>query len=157
MSNVGQYLFSIIAAALLVSVSNTLIGKNGAIGTILKLVTGLVLVTIIVAPWTDLRFSDFKKMYDTIETDASDIVQHGQSAAQMQISEYIKSQTQAYILDKASKMDLSLAVDVTLTSDTPPSISEIKITGQAAPYEKQRLIQLIQDDLGVTEECLVWK
>lgn len=157
MSSIGQYLLSITAAALIVSISNTLVGKSGFIGSIMKLISGLVLTMVIIAPWTSFRLDDMSQLYSYVEADASEVVQQGQLTAQSQISAHIKQRTQAYILDKASILGLDLTVDVKLTNDSPPSISQITIVGRAAPYAMQRLIDLVKNDLAVTEECLIWK
>lgn len=156
MSKIGQYLLSVVAASVIVAISNTLIEQKGAIGSILKLITGIVLAMVIVSPWTDLRFSDFEHLYAYTETDASSYVLQGQETAQSEISTYIKAQMQSYILDKASDLDLDISVDIGLTKESPPSIEKIRITGKGSPYAKQRLMQIICEDFGVAEECLLW-
>lgn len=156
MDRIGQYLLSIVAAALLISISNTLIEKKGAISSALKLITGIVLAMLIVSPWTDIRLDDPGYSLSCIEAEAASVVQQGERAAQNEISAYIKAQTEAYILDKAFALGLDVSVDVTLTEDVPPSVASVLIHGSAAPYTKKRMNLLICEDLGVTEECLTW-
>ena len=156
MSKIGQYLLSVVAAAVIVAISNTLIDKKGAIGSILKLITGVVLSMVIVSPWTDLRFNDFEHLYSYTETDALSLVAQGQETAQSEISAYIKTQMQAYILDKASNLGLDITVDVILTEEAPPSVETVRITGIGSPYAKQRLMQIVCTEFGVAEECLIW-
>ena len=156
MSAFGQYLLSVVAAAITVSISNSLVDKKGAIASILKLISGLVLALVIVAPWTDLQLSDIEYTLSYTEADAAALVNDGQQLAQSEISKYIITKTTAYILDKASILGLNISVDIELTEDTPPSIQKITIAGLTSPYAKKRLAQIISDDLGVTEENLVW-
>lgn len=156
MSAIGRYLLSVVSVALLVSISNTLVKKGSAIATICKLLTGLVLTIVIVAPWTDLRISDFTSLNTAAEIEASDYVHDGIQAAQNEIAAGIKAQLHSYILDKASKLGFEPSVEVFLTEESPPNIKKIIITGTASPYAKQRLMQIIYDDFGITEECLEW-
>ena len=156
MDRIGECLLSIVAAALLVSISNMLIEKKGAISSVLKLITGIVLAMLIVSPWTDIRFDDFGDAFSYVEAEAASVVQQGQQTAQSEVGEYIKTQIEAYILDKAFALGLDVSVDVTLTEDVPPSVASVSIFGSAAPYTKKQMNLLICEDLGVTEECLVW-
>lgn len=156
MSSIGQYLLSIIASAVIVSLSNTFIERKSIIGSILKLVTGLILATVIVTPWTDLRLTDLEKQFSHAEFDASILVSEGQQLAHSEICKHIKSKTTAYILDKADALGLAISADVILTEESIPSIHKILISGPASPYAKQRLTQILLEDFGVTEECLEW-
>ena len=156
MSALGQYLLSIVATAITVSISNSFVDKKGAIASILKLISGLVLAMVIVAPWTDLRLSDLENSLSYTDVDAAVLVNEGQQLAQSETSKYIIAKTTAYILDKADMLGLRISVSIELTKDTPTSIHKITIVGPASPYAKQRIEQIIREDLGVTEENLVW-
>ncbi len=156
MSKIGQYLLSVIATTLIVSISNVLIEKKGAVGSALKLVTGLVLATVIVSPWADFHIDDLEHLYFNAESEAAHHIQEGQTAARSEISAYIIEHTQAYILDKASILGLDISAVVILTNNSRQSIDSIKITGTASPYARTRLTQLICEDLGITEERLIW-
>lgn len=156
MGSIGQYLLSIVAAALLASISNMLIEKKGAIGSVLKLITGIALAMLIVSPWTDLRFDNFGDPFSYAEAEAASVVQQGKQTAQSEVAAYIKAQTEAYILDKAFAFGLDISVDVTLTEDAPPSVASVSVYGSAAPYARKQMSLQICEDLGVTEECLTW-
>ena len=156
MGRFGQHLLSIVAAALLVSISNILIEPKGAIGSVIKLLSGIVLAMLIVSPWTDIRFEDVIDSYSYIESESAVVAQEGKQAAQCEVAAYIKAQTEAYILDKAFAFGLDISVDVTLTKDVPPAVESVYVYGTAAPYVKKRLSTQICEDLGITEECLTW-
>ena len=153
---IGQYLLSVVATSIIVSVSNTLVELKGLVGTILKLLTGLVLAIVIVSPWTDIRLDDLPYLYNEIQVDASTYVEDGQKIALSETSQYIKSHVQAYILDKANLFGLKPEIEM-LIDGSPPAICEITITCSASPYAKQRMIQIMVDDLGVSEENIIWK
>ena len=156
MSEIGQYLLSIVAAAVIVAVSNTMIESKGAIGSIIKFITGLALAMIVVSPWSDFQISEFDSIYASAETEAVSVASEGQQLSQNKIAELINQQLLAYILDKAAVLGLDVSVDVILSDETPPSICNITIVGAVSPYAKKRLTQILCKDLGVTEECLIW-
>lgn len=156
MGRIGQYLLSIVSAALLVSICNMLVENKSAIGSVIKLITGIVLAMLVVAPWTDIRFEPISESLSYAEAEAASIVQQGEETARGEIAAYIKKQTEAYILDKAFALGLDITVDVVLTEDIPPSVTSVMICGSAAPYTKKQMILQICEDFGVTEECIVW-
>lgn len=156
MSEIAQYLLSVISVALIVSLSNTIMEKKSLIGSILRMVTGLVLTLIVVSPWVNLSLSNFQSFQTSAELDASDFVSMGKQTAKDEISSHIKQQIQAYILDKATVLDLKICADVSLTDESPPTIDRISISGEASPYAKQRMLLMLQKDLGVAGECLEW-
>lgn len=156
MGTIGKYLLSVVSVALLVSISNTLVKKGSAVATVAKLLSGLVLTIAIVSPWTDLRITDFTSLNAGAEIEAASLALKGKEAAHKELTASIKTQLCSYILDKASELGLKPSVEVILTEESPPSINKIIINGAASPYAKQRLIQVIHDDFGITEECLEW-
>lgn len=156
MSLIGQYLLSVIAAALLCSVSNCLVEKKSATGSVIRLLTGLILATVIVAPWTNFNLSDVSDYFIAAQVDASEIADQGEQLAKSEIQILIKEQTQAYILDKASALGLDVYVEVMVSGDTPPVLQSVTITGNTSFYAKKRLTQIIRDDLGITEEHQIW-
>jgi hypothetical protein len=100
--------------------------------------------------------TDFQDLMDHAQIDASVFVQEGQYAYQSEMNKLIIDQTQAYIMDKAVSLGMSICVEVVLADQTTPSIDSIKIVGNASPYAKQRMLQIIQEDVGITQEQVVW-
>ena len=156
MNKIGQYLLSIVAAALLVSICNTLVEKKGAISSVIRLITGIVLALLVVSPWTDLRISDPLHSFSYIDADAAMVVQQGKQVAQNEVSQSIKEQMEAYILDKAFDLGMHISAEVHLTEEIPPCIKSVSIYGSASPYAKGQFKRQICNDLGITEECLTW-
>lgn len=152
----GQYIISVVAIAVIISISQTLVQEKTVFGSIFKLITGLILTISIVSPWLKVRMTDFQDLMDHAQIDASVFVQEGQYAYQSEMNKLIIDQTQAYIMDKAVSLGMSICVEVVLADQTIPSIDSIKIVGNASPYAKQRMIQIIQEDVGISQEQVVW-
>ena len=99
MENIRQYLLTIIASAILCGIINGLIGKNGAYGTIVKLVTSIVLILTVISPWTKIQLEYITIYTEGIISDAEQITQSGAEIASSQSKDIIKSKVESYILD----------------------------------------------------------
>jgi hypothetical protein len=68
----------------------------------------------------------------------------------------IKARSEAYILDKAAELALSVEVEVTLSNDEIPLPVSVRVSGKASNYAKSRLQAIITQDLGINKEHQVW-
>ncbi len=75
---------------------------------------------------------------------------------QQALSDIIKSRCEAYILDKAAGMDLSLTVEVGVSADEMPVPKTVRISGNISPYKKSKLKSILVNDLGIEEEDQTW-
>lgn len=156
MEGIRQYLLSIVAAALISTLAISLIGKKGLYSAIVKLLAGLYLSITVISPWTKLQFADLSAYLNGLELDATDVIAEGEYMASEAVSSIIIKHVEAYILDKASALDLQIEVEITLTDADPPSIHTVIIKGSASPYAKQQLQQIIAEDIGVPKENQSW-
>lgn len=156
MDNVKQYLLSVISAALICSIANSLLQKKGTYQTILKLICGIFLALTVIAPITNIKLADFSNYSNMLSVDALAVVNAGTDAAKSEIEQIIKQKTEAYILEKAAILGTNIMVDVTLNEDTPPVPSRVTITGNISPYAKHTLQQYITNDLAIAEENQIW-
>ena len=156
MEDIRQYLLTVISAAFLCGIINGIIGKNGSYGTIVKLVSSLVLVLTVISPWTKIKLQDLSQYTEGLMHEAETITQNGEAFALSQSTSIIKSKTEAYILDKAASIGLNIEVEVTLCESVPHIPCAVKITGNASPYLKQKLHKIITNDLGISEDNQLW-
>ncbi len=156
MDGIRKYLFSVICAAVICSIVNTLSGKKTATGAIIRLISGLFMALTLIAPLVEIRLADYGDYFKNFSVDADTAVTFGESAASDELRAIIKSQTEAYILDKADSMDAAIDVEVTLNDEYPPVPCGVRITGSISPYSKETLSQFIANDLGISKEDQVW-
>ena len=156
MQSIGQYIFSVIGAALFISICKSILPKNNVVGSVSKLICGVLLTTVIVAPLKDIHFYDLSTFYSSIQTDAADLVNEGTETARVNLSEGIKERTTTYICDKASAIGLSLEIDVFLNNEDIPKPKEIHIAGDVSPFAKKQLMEIIHNDLDIAEENIKW-
>jgi hypothetical protein len=103
-----------------------------------------------------MHISDLTDYFSDLSVDASTVVSQGKESAEQCTTAIIKSQLEAYILDKASLLELDISAEVLLDDSQPPSPKNVKIVGKASPYAKQRMLQIISDELGIPKENISW-
>lgn len=156
MEFVRQYMLGILAAAIICAVINSWFGTKGTHGAIIKLLSGIFMTITLISPVLKLDLSDFSGYIDEIAYEADSAVEYGKQAAGESMSAIIKSQTEAYILDKAANWELNLMVEVTLSGSDPPIPESVVLKGSASPYAKSQLSKCIADDLGISEDQQKW-
>jgi hypothetical protein len=156
MDQIRRYLLSVIAAAILCGIVNTLIGKKGSANSVVKLIAGLFMAFTVISPLVTVRLTNISDYFSDLSAQGEAITADGEAIALEELCAIIKSRTEAYILDKAVSMDLDLEVEVTLSSENPPLPCAVIIKGSAAPYEKVVITEYIAKDLGISKEDQLW-
>lgn len=156
MDGIRKYLLSVISAAIICSIVNILSGKKSAPSSLIRLISGIFMALTLISPLVNIRLSDYADYFSGFTVDANAAVAFGESAATDALRSIIKSQTEAYILDKADSMEVALDVEVTLNNENPPVPCGVMITGSFSPYSKEVLSQYIANDLGISKEDQVW-
>ena len=154
--DLGKYLLSVTAAALLASVVTSLLGDRSTIGAVVKMLSGIYLTLAILVPLCQLRLNEITDLKSELTTQAQQIAIVGQNAARDAMAESIIASTQTYILDKANSMGIRLTVEVELDDSPVPVPCSIRIKGNISPYQKEKLSVIIQQDLGIPSEAQLW-
>ena len=156
MGDVGRYLLSVIAVSIICAVATNLIDKSSAHYPVVRLLTGVFLSITVLSPLTSIHISDISAYFEAIEQDGEFYSGQGIQAASELTSSSITDQLQTYILDKASSLGADVHAEVILRDDSVYSISTVSISGNISPYVKTRLQQTLCDELGLSEEQLIW-
>ena len=156
MEHIRQYLLSIIAAAILCGLINTLIGKKGAYSAVIRLISGLFMALTVISPVVNIQLQNFTDYVNSFSQQAGVIVNSAEAMAWEERNTIIKSRAEAYILDKAVSMKLELDVEVTLSDTNPPLPCAVTIKGSVSPYSKEVLSSYIANDLGISKEDQLW-
>ena len=70
------------------------------------------------------------------------------------MADIIKAETEAYILDKASQLNVELSVEVTIDEENIPTA--VTLSGEVSPYARRQLQEIIESDLGIAKENQRW-
>lgn len=156
MEGIRQYLLSVILAAIFCALTVNILGKKGVYTAVVKLLTGLFMAVVVIAPWRKLQITDLSGYLDSLNFEASEIVQEGEDMAAEATASIIKDNIEAYILDKAFSLGLDIQVNVVLTETSPFAPDSVTVSGSVSPYAKQKLQKIISDELGIPEEKQSW-
>ena len=135
----------------------SLLKGNKTVEGITKLLCGLFMIYTAVKPLPNLKLSQLSQLTGTYSQQGEQAVQWGQTLTRDGIRDGIKEQVQAYILDKAEKLEAKVEVEVELSDEEIPAPKAISITGKLSPYAKEQLSDMMEQDLGVDRENQRWK
>lgn len=156
MAGIAKYLISITAAAILCGAVTALLGKEGTVAAMGKLLCGLFLTLTMLSPLIGGQLEKWEWLLDDISLDAADAVREGEESAQAALVASIKSQTEAYILDKAAELDVEVSVEITRIAGTPPLPVAVTISGSVAPAARAQLERILEEDIGIPKEEQRW-
>lgn len=156
MDRIRSYLLSVIVAALICGILSAIPTKNAALRSIQKILCGIFMSVSLISPLTGLRLPDLEQYLYVYQADAADAVLLGQAMTMESTAQFIKEQTATYILDKAKTLGVSLDVSVTLSEEVPQAPCAVTLTGMVSPYAKQRLTEMIEQELQIKKEDQHW-
>lgn len=156
MNWISVYLLRIIIAALVCGIATHLLGEKDTLGRIIRLLAGIFMALTVVSPWATVKIDDLTDYFEGVSIMADGSVSDGENMAREELEAIIKSQTQAYILDKADSFGADLTVEVILDSSEIPIPCGVRIAGEISPYGKSRLSQMITEDLEIALEDQIW-
>ena len=151
-----EYILNIMIAAIFCAVASTLLSQKSAVGQIVKMLCGILLVVTAITPLVNISFRHITDYIEGLTIDANAYVSDGSLVMQEQINAIIKEETEAYILDKANQMGLQIAVEVVLDENNHSIPSYVTVTGTISPYTKEVLSGYIANTLGIAKENQKW-
>ena len=151
-----QYLLSLLTAALICSIICDLFDKKSGHYPILKLICGLFITITAISPLTNISMPDIAGYIGETKVDASQYIAEGQIASYDSMSTIISENLESYILDVARELGADIQAEIILSEETPPGPCSVKIKGNASPYAKQKIRQIIETQLGIPEEKQIW-
>lgn len=156
MNRLGAYILSIVAAAILLSVLQSLLDKDSSSAALLRLIGGLFLAFTVLAPITDINLKSALQLQWGFSAQGEALSTQGHDLTQSQLHDIIKSQCEAYILDKAMSYQTPLGVDVRLSQDELPVPAAVTLRGNVSPYVKGILQDWLNDEMGISKENQIW-
>ena len=156
MAEIGRYVLSVGAAALIAGILSDFTDRKGTIGMLIRMVCGLFLAIVVIHPISSLNYDHLTAFAEDYDRAAQSASAEGIKFADTTRRELIQSQTEAYILDKASSYNVQLEVQVTLADGDVPVPESVQLSGEASPYAKQRLVKYMAEELGIPKERQQW-
>ena len=156
MGAIREYLISVVSVAAMCGILNSFMKGKGTVTAVIKFLSGVCLALAIASPLVNIKLSGLLSYTDILNIEAENVVTDGENKAQQAISAIIKSETEAYILDKAASLGIELEVESVLSKSQPQIPEKIILTGSVSPYAKAQLSAWIRDKLGISEEEQQW-
>lgn len=153
MRELGQYVVSLTAAALVSGMVLTLI-REGPVRTLARLVCGVFLTITAISPLTRMEFSDLTAVEEDYLAEGRSAAALGENLALDSRSQLIKEGLEAYILDKATALDAEISAEVRLDGEGNP-VSVI-ISGEVSSHIRRRLETVLTEELGISKENQQW-
>lgn len=150
-----QYVLSIVAASMIGGVVMGFL-QGGTIKQLLKIICGLFLAFMVISPIQKLDLQDLPVVGEEDAMAGEEIAAMGEEMAAEAMADIIKSETEAYILDKAAQLNVSLEVQVTVSDGDVPVPVEATLQGSISPYARQQLEAVLTRELGIPKEHQIW-
>lgn len=156
MESIRQYLITLVSASMLCSIAISFTGSKGVNSKVTKLIAGLFVTICVISPVIRFEFDDISSYFTSLYCDAEHYSSLGQEQYTVSTAAIIKSKLETYILDKAAGMNAVITVQMTMSQDNPFVPEAVQLSGSVAPYTKQRMEQIIANELGIPKEKQMW-
>lgn len=153
MEALRQYVLSVVAAAMVCGIVTGLFPSGGG-KQVVKLICGLFLAYTVLVPISGGSFSQMLDFPLGFGDEAAEAAAVGENLALDSMANIIKSETEAYILDKAAGLQAEVTVEVSLNEENVPN--SVTVSGAVSPYTRRQLQTIIESDLGIAKENQKW-
>ena len=155
MDGLKQYILSLIGSALICGIVKCFFGHKTKTKGIINLGCGLFLAITALSPVLDIDIPEISSYIVPISNMATEISQDAAEVSMWEMELIIKDEVSAYILEKASTLNMNIDVEVNL-DDNRPIPCGVVIKGAVSPYDKAVLTDHILRTLDIPEENLQW-
>lgn len=153
MENLRQYIMSVILAALICGILLGLVHSKSSEKAI-RLLCGLFLTLTVIRFPGQIELDSLFSSYSSYNQTAQDAAALGKKRASKMAADSIKAQYETYILDKASALNAEVSIDISVNQEYIPI--HANISGKISPYNRHRLEDILETDLGITKENQLW-
>ena len=154
MEAVGQYILSVILAALICGILSSVVPGTGKAWV--QMLCGFAMLICLMRPFSGIQDLNFSLIEDAVQQDGEDWSNHGEKMARNAMADIITQNTQAYIMDKAEELDIHVQVEIFVSNDTIPVPVGAELYGEVSPYARLQVESLIENELGIAKENIRW-
>lgn len=147
-----------LAAAAIFSAAMLALAPKGSARRIVKLVCGALLTFVLLSPLKELSYDRLAEFIAETRLEGREIAASSEYEADLLMKLIIEDETEAYILDKAAKLGISVAkVEVALRdgAEYPYPWSAV-ISCEADAAQKDELSAFLEGELGIPKDRQAW-
>lgn len=153
MEAMRQYALTLICTALVCGILLQLF-PAGTSGRLLRLICSAVMLCALLAPVRRMALPELEEITDGFSDSADAAVQEGMDMARKERLMLIKSELEAYILERAAAMRCTITADICLNEDGYPQ--SVRLTGKVSEAQQEELGTILSNDLGIPKENQQW-
>lgn len=154
---IGKYLISVSAAAMLLSVTQSILPK-GTSRVICEFAGGLLVMIAALSPIVKVDYDGLARSFVRMANDTLKMETAVFEDAERQKAECIKEDCEAYIWDKANELGADLEVEITLSKDAQLPIPQtVVLRGEISYYQRSLLSKIIEQDMGIPPKRQEWR
>lgn len=153
MEEIRSYILSITTATLIAALVLALV-QNSSCQPVIHLICGMFLCAVVLRPFSGRLPEISLNLTPSAVQQDRDYAYEGSEAAQNAMADIITEELEAYILDKAASLNVSVEVAVTLDHDLLPSAASV--TGDIPSAVQKELEQFLEAELGILKENQKW-
>lgn len=155
MEQIKQYVLRLILLCLIHTLLQNL-PQCGPVKELTRLICGLLITLTIISPVLHFDFTGTLDSLLSFPNTANTATEKGKEYAHSALAECIISGTEAYILDKAAALNLSIYASVSVSHDATPIPTSVIITGRVNTDERDALTEILTTQLGIAKENITW-
>lgn len=155
MDGIKEYIYAIVCASVICGIFIGFSPNKGVSSVYMKQLVGMVMMIALISPLRNINIQKIPQVFTDYKQDAQSAADIGQRMANSKQREIITQQACAYILDKATSLGLDITVEISLDEEMGCPW-EVRLEGSVSPYAKQRLGNIIAQELAVPEERQIW-
>ena len=155
MQAAAAYVKTLCCSALICGVILHISGTSGPGGRMRQMICGIFLVLVAISPLRKMDFSALDREFASFSAAAEAAAMDGRQQAGKALDEDISHRCEAYILDKAGTLSVSLQVQVEVDPGTHVPCS-VRLSGRVSQRQKEILTQWIARDLGLERSLQQW-
>ncbi len=155
MGSMRQYILSVLCVVIVCGLTQTLFAE-GTMQALIKWIGGLVVTVTVLNPLVKGELFQWDMAFSDLHVNKEIAIEEGLQIGEEALSARICESTCAYILNEASDMGANVEVEIELQESYPYQPEQVRICGAVSPYIKQQLSNLLERELGITEDHQIW-
>lgn len=154
MDQIRSYILSLILTAVLCGLLPNLLREGGP-KTLIKTVCGLVLTATVLSPLGEIRL-ELPQELPLFREEAALAAAGGEDLAHNALSEVIRAEAEAYILNKAARWEADIQVELELSREPPYAPVAARFSGEISDQGKKQLQELLVTEFAIPKEAQTW-
>ena len=154
MEEIRSYLLSLILTAVICLGLPDLL-REGCAKKLLKTLCGLVLAVTLLSPLGHIRL-EVPQELPGFREEAALAADSGETLVREALTDVIRAEMEAYILDTGIQGAGDLRLELTLSQEPPYATVAVTLSGTLSPEEKDALQELLEIQFDIPKEAQTW-